>query len=201
MAKYDVHPGVAMVAKWVADLSAKTGRTLEQWSDVCRKLPQEPRKANVAVLKSEYGLGTVTAEQIYEFTFAHQTWDGDPVNYLRMADEYVAGQYAGAKAALFPIFETVVSHVRTLGKDVKVCPCKTIVPFYRTRVFAQISAPTRTRVELAFVLGEVPFDPPLLPNPKAKGNDRLRHLMHLAAPGDFNAAAKKWLAAAYKADA
>ena len=28
---YSVHPGVAMVQKWIADLPKKTGRTLEQW--------------------------------------------------------------------------------------------------------------------------------------------------------------------------
>ena len=28
---YAVHPGVAMVQKWVAELKQKTGRTLEEW--------------------------------------------------------------------------------------------------------------------------------------------------------------------------
>src|SRR3954471_22152927 len=28
---YSVHPGIAMVQKWVAELNEKTGRTLDQW--------------------------------------------------------------------------------------------------------------------------------------------------------------------------
>jgi hypothetical protein len=28
---YSVHPGVAMVQKWIADLPAKTGRDLDSW--------------------------------------------------------------------------------------------------------------------------------------------------------------------------
>jgi len=28
---YDVHPGVAMAQKWVAELKTKTGHSLEQW--------------------------------------------------------------------------------------------------------------------------------------------------------------------------
>jgi hypothetical protein len=28
---YGVHPGVAMVQKWIRDLPGKTGRTLEEW--------------------------------------------------------------------------------------------------------------------------------------------------------------------------
>ena len=29
--QYGVHPGVAMVQKWVAELKEKTGRSLEEW--------------------------------------------------------------------------------------------------------------------------------------------------------------------------
>ena len=28
---YAVHPGVAMMQKWVAELKGKTGRTLDEW--------------------------------------------------------------------------------------------------------------------------------------------------------------------------
>ena len=34
---YDVHPGVAMVQKWVAELKPKTGRSLEQWVALVKK--------------------------------------------------------------------------------------------------------------------------------------------------------------------
>jgi hypothetical protein len=199
MPKYDVHPGVAMVQKWVAELPAKTGRSLEQWAEVLRATPEGSRKDRVAVLKEAHGLGTVTAEQIFEYTFGQQTWDGDPASYLRSADAYVAAQYAGPKAALLPIFETVVAFARSLG-DVRVCPCKTIVPLYRKRVFAELRAATRTRIELALALGEVPFEAPLEQNPRAKGNDRLRHRIALTRVADFDAGVKKWLRAAFRAD-
>ena len=28
---YDVHPGVAMIQKWIAELKDKTGRSLDEW--------------------------------------------------------------------------------------------------------------------------------------------------------------------------
>ena len=31
---YDVHPGVAMVQKFVAELPGKTGKTLDQWGEL-----------------------------------------------------------------------------------------------------------------------------------------------------------------------
>ena len=34
---YDVHPGVAMVQKWIAELKDKTGRSLEEWIALAKK--------------------------------------------------------------------------------------------------------------------------------------------------------------------
>ena len=62
--------------------------------------------------------------------------------------------FSGAKVALRPIYEALLKLGLKLGKDVKVCPCQTIVPFYRDHVFAQIKPTTRTRIDLGFALGE-----------------------------------------------
>jgi hypothetical protein len=34
---FDVHPGVAMAQKWVAELKGKTGRSLEEWIALAKK--------------------------------------------------------------------------------------------------------------------------------------------------------------------
>jgi hypothetical protein len=34
---YAVHPGVAMMQKWIAELKSKTGRTLEEWGELVKK--------------------------------------------------------------------------------------------------------------------------------------------------------------------
>ncbi len=34
---YDVHPGVAMVQKWIAELKPKTGHSLEEWIALLKK--------------------------------------------------------------------------------------------------------------------------------------------------------------------
>jgi hypothetical protein len=34
---YDVHPGVAIMVKWVAELKEKTGRSVEEWEKSMRK--------------------------------------------------------------------------------------------------------------------------------------------------------------------
>lgn len=194
---YDVHPSVAMVQKWADELPEKTGRSLDEWAAVVRQRKGEPTELR-DWLKTEYGFGTNTAWWIVEYTAGTATWDGDPESYLRAAPQYMDGMFAGPKADLRPIAEAVIAFARTLGADVKVCPCKTIIPLYRKHVFAELKPATRTRLELALRLGEVPYADKLVVNPRAKGNDKLRHLIHLHAATAFDAAAKKWLKEAYR---
>ncbi len=198
---YDVHPGVAMVRKWVAELPAKTGRTLEQWADVYRKLEKKypARRELTAFAKQEYGLGSITADQIWEYSFGKQTWEGDDATYLAHAVEYVDDAYR-SKPHFRPLFEKLVDFARTLGDDVRICPCKTMVPLYRKRVFAEMRPATKTRFELALCLVDVPFDELLQLNPRAKGNDRQRHIIRMETEKDFTATVKKWLKTAYQQD-
>jgi hypothetical protein len=182
-----------MVQKWAAELPAKTGRPLDEWAAVVRgwKLPAADARAR---LKAETGLGTNTAWWLVEYA--------NPAGYLRAAEGFVAAAYAGPKAHLFPIFEKLVEYGRSLGADVLVCPCKTMVPLYRSRVFAEIKATTRTRVDLALALGDAPAAGVLAVNaPRMKKGDRLTHLIALAAAADVTAEVKRWLKAAYRRDA
>lgn len=197
---YDVHPGVAMVRKWADELPAKTGRSLEEWAEAVRGCGLADPKARRAWLKAEHGLGTNTAFQIVEYANDRMTWDGDPAVYLRNAAAYVDALFAGAKAHLRQVFEAVVAEVRALGADVKVCPCKTIVPFYRNHVFAECRPATRTRLELALAIGTAKPTGRVVPNPRADAKDRLKHLIPLTSTADIDAEVRKWLRVAYHAD-
>ena len=199
---YDVHPGVEMMRKWLEDLPTKTGRSIEQWSDVYRaNVKKHPaRKDLQAAMKEQYGLGTNSAWHIYEYTFERSTWDGEPEKYLANAATFVEEMYAGSKAHFRPLFDAVIAYARSLGDDVKVCPCKTMVPLYRSRVFAEMRPATKTRFELALCIDDVPFDDVLKLNPRAKGNDRQRRLITMETIKDFTPTVKKWLKYAYVKD-
>lgn len=200
--RFDVHPGVAMVQKWVAELPEKTGRSFDEWTALVKKLKHSTSKEKREHLKVEYRLGTVAAGWLVEAVDGTVTWDADPDSYLRAADEYVAAMYAGAKEHLFPIFEKLIDAGRSLGTDVFVCPCKTMVPLYRSRVFAEIKPTTRTRVDLSLALGEVPESGVLKVNvQRVKKGDRLTHIIALESPKGVTAEVKKWLKMAYRKDA
>ena len=47
---YDVHPGMEMIQKWVAELKEKTGRTLEEWIALVRA---EGREITARVAEDE----------------------------------------------------------------------------------------------------------------------------------------------------
>ena len=53
-ASYDVHPGVAMVQKWIAELKPKTGRSLEEWIALVKKQGPKEYQARRAWLKSKH---------------------------------------------------------------------------------------------------------------------------------------------------
>lgn len=199
--KYDVHPGVAMIRKWADELPAKTGRSLDQWAKLVNTSGIPERKDRVAWLKDAHELGTNTAWYIVEYANDSHSWDGDPKVYLKQAAKYVEDMFSGGKAGLRPIFDKILGEVRKLGKDVKVCPCKTIVPFYRSRVFAEVKPATKTRLELSLALEGVPFGGLLRKNPRANEKDRLKHQIALTSPGEVTPELLKWLTAAYNADA
>lgn len=196
---YDVHPGVAMVQKFVAELPAKTGKTLEEWGDLVDAQGFDTAAEKRDFLRKRHGFGTNAAAWVVEYTDGQPTWDADPDSYLDCAATFVDAMYSGGREHLRPIFEKVVEVGRALGDDVKVCPCKTMVPLYRGRVFAEIKPSTKARVDVCLALTpDVPEQGKLKRNEqRIKKGDRLTHVVALAKLGDVTADVRKWLAAAY----
>src|SRR5882762_7527478 len=58
---YDVHPGVEMIQKWVAELKEKTGRTLEEWIALVRAEGPKDEKSRREWLKTRHKFGTNSA--------------------------------------------------------------------------------------------------------------------------------------------
>src|SRR6266403_5645576 len=138
---YDAHPSLAMVQKWLAELKEKTGRSMEEWIDLVKKEGPKDEKSRREWLKTKHKLGTNSAWWIAERAEG-KGWEDTPEAYLKAAAQYVEEQYAGPKEKLRPIFGELLTLGKSLGDDVKACPCKTIVPLYRKHVFAQIKPTT-----------------------------------------------------------
>jgi len=200
---YDVHPGVAKVQKWVADLKPSTGRSLNEWITLLKKDGPKDYHSRRAWLKSKHKLGTNSAWWIAERAEGKGGEEDSPEKYLATAVKYVEDQYAGRKSALRPIYDQLLSLARSLGPDVKACPCKTMVPLYRNHVFAQLKPATNTRFDLGLCFttykGKLPKR--LIDTGGLAKKDRITHRIELSSPAQIDSDLTRWLRAAYDLDA
>ena len=79
--------------------------------------------------------------------------------------------------------------------------CETIVRLYRRRVFAQIRASTRSRVDLGLALGDLPAGGRLLSTGGFEKGDRITHRVAVTATGQIDEELTGWLKLAYDRDA
>jgi hypothetical protein len=198
---YDVHPSVAMVQKWLADMKEETGRSMEEWLALVEKEGPKDEKSRRDWLKTKHKIGTNKASWIAERA-ERKGWEDTPEAYLKAAVQYVEEQYAGPKEKLRPIYDELLTLGKSMGGDVKACPCKTIVPLYRNHVFAQIKPTTNSRIDLGFALthykGKLPKR--LIDTGGLAKKDRITHRMEITAVEQIDGEVKKWLKTAYDLD-
>jgi hypothetical protein len=197
---YGVHPGVLITQKWIAELKDKTGRSLEEWLRLIKKSGPKAEQARRDWLKTEYGLGTNSAGWLAESAGGKGTEVGDPDTYLKAAAGYVETMFAGGKAHLLPTYDALLRLGLSIGKDVKACPCQTIVPLYRNHVFAQIKPTTRTRIDFGLALGDTPAKGRLIDTGGFAKKDRITHRFEITSLKEIDTEVKRWLKVAYERD-
>ena len=198
---YGVHPGVTMVQTAIAKLPEKTGRSLDEWIALIKKSGPKSETARRDWLKKTHKLGTNYAWWLAERAEGKGGEDGDPDQYLAAAERYVDEMFGGSKAALRPLYDGLLKLGFSMGRDVKACPCKTIVPLYRRHVFAQIKPSARTRIDLGLALGAAKTPKRLIATGGLEKGDRITHRVEITAPGDIDGEVTRWMKSAYELDA
>jgi hypothetical protein len=197
---YGVHPGVLMMQKWIGELKQKTGRSLDEWLKVIHTEGPPTEKDRRDWLKSEYRVGTNSAHHLAEFSVGKGEELSDSDQYLKSAEQSVELQYSGKKEHLRPLYDALLKAGLKLGKDVKACPCQTIVPIYRNHVIAQIKPTTQTRIDLGFALGNMKTPKRLISTGGFEKKDRITHRIEITSPTDIDDEVKHWLKVAYDLD-
>jgi hypothetical protein len=193
---YDAaHPGLAMEGAWLERLREKTGKSMEEWVRIVQKSGPAAEKERVEWLKKEHGLGTNYAKWIAERSSGRNRAEeyGDP-------ETLVDAMFAG-KEPLRPLYEQLLRLGKSLGEDVKACPCKTIVPLYRRHVFAQLKPATKTRIDLGLALKDTPVRGRLIDTGGFAKKDRITHRIPVTSVEDIDEELKRWLRKAYDMDA
>lgn len=88
----------------------------------------------------------------------------------------------------------------TIGPDVAVCPCETIVPLYRKHVFARIKPSTRTRIDLGLALKDLPPSGRLISTGGLAKGDRITLRIAVTAVEQVDEDVESWLRKSYELD-
>jgi hypothetical protein len=192
---YSLHPGFAREEAFEVKLKERTGKTLQEWIALVQKEGPPTEKERRVWLKAQH-----------DFTTNYAWWVAERAEGRGGADDYdpealVEAMYAGPRAGLRPLYDRLLKLGLGLGKDVKACPCKTIVPLYRQHVFAEIKPATNKRIDLGFALQTTPATGRLIHlGARAQGN-RITHRIPLTSVAEIDDEVKRWLRAAYDLDA
>lgn len=178
-------------ATMVKNLEEKTGKSMAAWVKIARSFGELKHGQIVALLKSQHGLGHGYANLVAH-TAAGAAGDGAPAG-----DDLVAAQYAGEKAALRPLYDSLITAIAKFGKDVEVSPKKTYVSLRRSKQFALIQPSTKTRLDVGLNLKSVAPAGKL----EASGsfNAMCTHRVRVESAKDVDKALLGWLKQAYDA--
>jgi len=170
----------------IDNLPQKTGRSLEQWFAVLDGTNLTKHTELMNHLKQNHGVSHGFANGI---VLRYRERGSAPPN----DDALVDLQYAGAKAALRPVYDAVVAAVTAFGPDVEVAPKRTGVSLRRSKQFAVVEASSAKRVQLGIQLKGEPATDRLL-----VGNAMCSHKVNLTDAGDVDDDLVGWLRAAYE---
>jgi predicted transport protein len=180
----------AALQSMIRGLETRTGRSLEEWLKVAKRSGLQKHGQVVAFLKESHGVTHGYANLI-----AHSALKSDAASAAEQGVDLVAAQYAGAKAALRPLYETLAARVRAFGKDVEVSPKKAYVSLRRSKQFGLLQPSTATRLDVGVNLKGVPAKGRL----EASGsfNSMCTHRVRIESAEEIDSELLSWLREAY----
>lgn len=199
---YSVHPAIAYTQSIIRNMPRTTGKSIDEWSRLLEKSAPTDDAERREWLKIEHKLGGTTAWLIVDHASGRSDENMDPNAYLRQAPRYVEEMYAGPKAALRPIHDALIKMGLALGNDVKVCPCKTMVPLYRNHVFAQVKPSTQKRIDFGLSLKGVSrkHSKRLIDTGGLKTADRITHRFPITTLNEVDDEVARWTRVSYDLD-
>jgi hypothetical protein len=176
----------------IANLPDKTGKSLEEWVAHLNGLGLAANRDIMAHLKGDHGVSHGYANLISQMARR-----GDEVSATApgTADALVEAQYTGAKAALKPIHDAIMTAVRGFGPDVEVAPKKSYVSLRRSKQFALVQPSTKTRVDVGLKFADRPAGDRL---ESAGGwNSMVTHRVRVTSADEVDDELVGWLREAY----
>ena len=130
----------------IENMPEKTGKSLEEWKEILKTKSFEKHSEGVKFLKSEYSVTHGFANTIVTLSKEDNS----------TSEDLVGAQYKG-KEGLLPVYESLITYLKTLGSDITITPKKGSVSIIRKRQFVLIKPATKARIDLGFKLNETPI--------------------------------------------
>jgi len=172
----------------IDNMPEKTGKSLAQWKSLLKTKAFTKHTEAVNFLKNEHQVTHGFANTIVTLSKEEQVESQD----------LVKNQYAG-KESLLPIYEGLISLIKTFGGDVTISPKKTSVSLIRKRQFALIKPATKTRIDLGLKLKDKPTTDRL--GDSGPFGTMCTHRVQLTAIDQIDSELKNWLLEAYEKSA
>ena len=172
----------------INNMPEKTGRSLEEWKKILKTKSFFKHTEAVNFLKEGHKVTHGFANTIVMLS---KEENETPVTLVQ-------NQYKG-KEDLIPIYEKLISVVKTFGKDVTITPKKESVSVIRKKQFTLIKPSSKTRIDLGLKLKDKPTTPRL--EDSVPFGSMCTHRVKISNLFEIDDELKKWMKEAYlKAD-
>lgn len=175
----------------IENLKKNTGKSLDQWVAMVKKLGEKKHGEVVSWLKTEHGMGHGFANLIALAAKGGVGKDAPD------GDDLVASMFAGEKSSLKPFYDKLIKACTAFGKELEISPKKTYVSLRRAKQFGLIQPTTKTRLDVGINLKGKPAKGRL----EASGsfNAMVSHRVRVESAADVDKELVDWLKEAFEA--
>jgi hypothetical protein len=147
----------------ISNIQAKTGKSLEELGKIAQESGLTKHSELRSMFQEKLDLGYGDANTLVHYLFKS---DGESAAKAKGAttQDILSEIYTGAKAALRPIHEQLMTEIGNFG-EFEVAPKKGYVSLRRKKQFAMIGPATNTRLEVGLNVKGLPSNERLIEQP------------------------------------
>lgn len=157
------------------NLGEKTGKTLEQWISILKESKLEDKKSVMDFLKNTHGVGHFQAQKIVEHLEGKDAYEN--------TDDFIPALFNTPD--LLEAYKKIETTISNFGKDVRIQPCKTYIPFYRKNQFALVKVSKDQKVIVGLNLADN-FSHERFKKSKSGGSERINFQTTIDNVADFD---------------
>lgn len=180
------------LATQLANIEKRSGKSLRELTNIIHSSGLLKHGEIRDMLKRDLGLGHGDANTLTHHALKAKGQPDTKEKDDSTADD-VSGLYSGAKAALRPIHEKLMSEIKRFG-EFEIAPKKTYLSLRRKKQFAMIGPATNTRVEVGLNMKGLAATERLVEMP---ANSMCNYKVKLTSEAEVDATLIAWIKRAF----